>query len=122
MKILKNGDLQPRKFKCPKCGCEFIANMMEYTLTHVEVNYCICCPECMHYIIASADEAPLYNEDLESYDSPGLGMLEKIRIAYGDILKDDVEQALEKIRIRERYEILANRIREEEENESKINN
>lgn len=64
MKILKHGDLKPRKFKCSNCGCEFVADKMEYTLTHVEELYCICCPECMHYIIASADEAPIYNVEL----------------------------------------------------------
>lgn len=63
MKILKHGDLKPRKFTCPKCGCELVANMMEYTRIHVEDGYCICCPECMHYIIASTDEALLYKED-----------------------------------------------------------
>lgn len=125
MKILKNGDLQPRKFTCTNCGCEFVADMMEYTLAHVEELYCICCPECEHFIIASADEAPIYNKDLESYDSLDPDMFEKIRIVYGDILKDDFEQALEKIKIRERYKYLAEHpyiTEEEEDNESNINN
>lgn len=30
MKILKHGDLKPRKFICADCGCEFVANISEY--------------------------------------------------------------------------------------------
>lgn len=30
MKIIKNGDLQERRFICKICGCEFIANYNEY--------------------------------------------------------------------------------------------
>lgn len=31
MKILKHGNLKPRKFICKDCGCEFVANISEYS-------------------------------------------------------------------------------------------
>lgn len=32
MKILKYGNLPPRKFVCNKCGCEFVMDMNEYSI------------------------------------------------------------------------------------------
>jgi hypothetical protein len=31
VKILKHGNLKPRKFICKDCGCEFVANISEYS-------------------------------------------------------------------------------------------
>ena len=44
MKILKHGNLRPRKFTCRYCGCEFVANIKEYTMfdNWIYMN----CPEC----------------------------------------------------------------------------
>lgn len=78
MKILKHGDLQPRKFTCTKCGCEFVADMTEYNKT--TYTYCIgnyeefeiYCPICEHRIIRRGNDAPLYNE--ETCDSSIDGM------------------------------------------------
>ena len=45
IQVLKDGDLQLRKFKCKFCGCEFIADMIEYdfvTLDYFHIN----CPQC----------------------------------------------------------------------------
>ena len=68
MKILKHGDLQPRKFTCTKCGCEFVADMTEYgkcsdihPVYGPYTAYHIYCPECRHEI--NAENAPLYKED-----------------------------------------------------------
>lgn len=67
MKILKHGDLKPRKFICTSCDCEFVADKMEYHLTgHIEETYTICCPECEYYIIAPAKSAPIYNKDINN--------------------------------------------------------
>lgn len=38
MKIIKEGALKPRHFMCYTCGCEFIADPGEYTVTAVCVN------------------------------------------------------------------------------------
>lgn len=46
MKILKHGDLKPRKFICKDCGCEFVANISEYSLYHGTAWYYSDCPEC----------------------------------------------------------------------------
>ena len=44
MKIIKHGDLKPRKFICRYCGCEFVANAREYnTSEHWIFMYC---PDC----------------------------------------------------------------------------
>lgn len=49
MKILKHGNLKPRKFVCDQCGCEFVANAKEYSqYTHDGVTLWTYsdCPEC----------------------------------------------------------------------------
>lgn len=38
MKIVKEGVLKPRHFTCHICGCEFITEPGEYTVTAVHVN------------------------------------------------------------------------------------
>lgn len=46
MKILKHGNLKPRKFICQDCGCEFVANISEYS-TYTGTAWCYSyCPEC----------------------------------------------------------------------------
>ena len=49
MKILKHGDLKPRKFICKDCGCEFVADAREYG-SYGSNRVIICwyadCPEC----------------------------------------------------------------------------
>ena len=66
MKILKHGDLQLRKFTCHKCGCEFVADMKEYTVKEggylkIPDVYSIDCPECGGHVGTS--NAPLYSEE-----------------------------------------------------------
>lgn len=49
MKILKHGNLKPRKFICKDCGCEFVANISEYgwyTNSVTALWYYADCPEC----------------------------------------------------------------------------
>jgi DNA-directed RNA polymerase subunit RPC12/RpoP len=49
MKILKHGNLKPRKFICKDCGCEFIADVTEYTqyaCNRTVLWWYIDCPEC----------------------------------------------------------------------------
>lgn len=53
MRILKHGDLKPRKFVCRFCGCEFVAEIGEYKITNPAENYfwySVYCPECDSYI------------------------------------------------------------------------
>ena len=59
MEIIKPGDLSrlehKRAFKCPFCGCEFIANKSEYRTydTHCNHSYCVCeCPTCHNKVFA----------------------------------------------------------------------
>ena len=49
-KILKHGDLDIRKFKCPKCNCEFLADSKEYDRPSIDAGLTIIvfCPECYH--------------------------------------------------------------------------
>ena len=62
MKILKHGDLKPRKFICKTCGCEFVAEMGEYEIDrdifqpNKEVTYDIACPDCAKIIFAKEYE------------------------------------------------------------------
>ena len=46
MKILKHGNLMPRKFICRDCGCEFVANISEYGLYPGSAWRYSACPEC----------------------------------------------------------------------------
>ena len=49
MKILKHGNLKPRKFICHHCDCEFVADTTEYCAYECNGNpmwYFIDCPEC----------------------------------------------------------------------------
>ena len=70
MKILKHGDLKPRKFTCRTCGCEFVANRDEYgsysiycpdTLDNIEVCR-VYCPDCGMFV---EQDAPLYKEPVD---------------------------------------------------------
>lgn len=49
MRILKHGNLDPRKFYCKDCGCEFVADVREYG-AYKSGSTIICwyadCPEC----------------------------------------------------------------------------
>lgn len=50
MKILKHGNRKPRKFTCPNCGCEFVADTTEYWVMEcngIVVFYKADCPECL---------------------------------------------------------------------------
>ena len=63
MRILKHGDLRPRKFECDVCGCEFVAETDEYTTTKasgITLCYYIYCPECNSYVDKSE---PLEEKD-----------------------------------------------------------
>ena len=49
MEIIKHGNLRSRRFTCPRCSCEFIADVSEYGLTEYVGKilwYQACCPEC----------------------------------------------------------------------------
>lgn len=46
MKILKHGNLKPRKFICQDCGCEFVADISEYSLYPGTAWYYSDCPDC----------------------------------------------------------------------------
>lgn len=49
MKILKHGGLKSRKFICWYCGCEFVADVSEYTTKMVcgePIWHSAHCPEC----------------------------------------------------------------------------
>ena len=49
MKILKHGNLRPRKFTCWHCDCEFVADVSEYRTTIVNGSalwHSAFCPEC----------------------------------------------------------------------------
>ena len=69
MKILKHGDLKPRKFTCTKCGCEFVADITEYNKTTYTFSHGgwdefeIDCPICKHKNIKKDNDAPPYKED-----------------------------------------------------------
>ena len=72
MKILKHGDLQPRKFKCSNCGCEFVADKREYDVQvyctyegNLE-SYYVDCPDCMYRVFARLGDAPIYNENINN--------------------------------------------------------
>jgi transcription elongation factor Elf1 len=63
MKILKHGNLLPRRFICKYCGCVFVADLSEYNIAVSGDNFFVICPDCntkfdMH--------APLYIEKNES--------------------------------------------------------
>lgn len=66
MKILKHGDLKPRKFICSVCGCEFVANRNEYGIDKTYAilpRYIVTCPCCKQRMFTVQDNAPLYEED-----------------------------------------------------------
>lgn len=67
MKILKHGDLKPRKFTCSKCHCEFVADMTEYYSREYDyplgdrgIHYHVTCPDCKREVIKDSKQAPLY--------------------------------------------------------------
>ena len=68
MKILKHGDLKPRKFVCSKCDCVFVADLTEYSVllasTDGHCKYYAYCPDCDYYMFNI--NAPLYTEDTNS--------------------------------------------------------
>lgn len=59
MKVIKPGNtelvLKERSFKCPECGCEFIANKHEYSYSGSQYNvafYKCVCPTCGHTVFS----------------------------------------------------------------------
>lgn len=49
MKIIKHGNMKPRKFTCLNCGCEFVANTTEYWTVECDDSILFWksdCPEC----------------------------------------------------------------------------
>ena len=65
MRILKHGNMPEYEFTCPRCGCVFVANFNEYSLS--EWKDCIThkvifkfadvyCPECGQYIKRHLEE------------------------------------------------------------------
>ena len=65
MKILKHGDLQPRKFTCPECGCIFVANRTEYEVRN-SITYLTVCPDCNYDLFTTLQYAPLFKEEKEN--------------------------------------------------------
>ena len=64
MKIIKEGDLQPRKFTCTTCGCVFIANRDEYQAVWLSPSQIsIKCPHCNQDLIYFKTRVPLYTEE-----------------------------------------------------------
>ena len=56
MKILKHGKFKSRKFICGGCGCEFVAEVTEYSVYEVcgaTTWYSINCPECNNEVSKS---------------------------------------------------------------------
>ena len=68
MKILKHGDLKPRRFTCKNCGCEFVADMSEYEVAYCdhEKCYCVDCPECKHYAYVAAFISEIYHREYDN--------------------------------------------------------
>lgn len=65
MKILKYGNLRPRKFICWHCDCEFVADTTEYSTTMsngVIIWHHAYCPECG----AETTESEAWEENNES--------------------------------------------------------
>lgn len=58
MKILKHGKVEQRKFVCPKCECEFVANAGERQLS---TGYYVRCPCCQDRVLWW-DEGEPYKE------------------------------------------------------------
>lgn len=62
MKIIKHGNLRPRHFYCRRCGCEFVADIGEYTVAASGDNFFVKCPDCY----MNFDQyAPLYKEEYD---------------------------------------------------------
>lgn len=68
MRILKHGDLKPRKFICPNCGCVFVADRTEYQKNSGGgvIKCGTTCPDCEYYLFVDGDQAPLFNEEQEN--------------------------------------------------------
>lgn len=49
IKVIKQGDMPPKKFTCPACGCEFEAGREDYSVDEIGLGYykyscqCPCC-------------------------------------------------------------------------------
>ena len=62
MRILKHGNLKPRKFICQSCGCEFIAEAHEYSTTMANgiiLWHTADCPDCAN----STTTSELWDEE-----------------------------------------------------------
>ena len=48
MEIIRHGDLIPIRFKCQRCGCEFIADLTEYEEAYLngEKHLIVDCSDC----------------------------------------------------------------------------
>ena len=68
MKILKHGDMKPRKFTCTNCYCEFVADQSEYgTYRYSQgtspIRYLVACPDCNYDLDVAHYDAPLYEDE-----------------------------------------------------------
>ena len=68
MKILKHGDMKPRKFRCTNCHCEFVADQSEYGTCRYAygsspIKYLVTCPDCNYDMEVAHYDAPLYYEE-----------------------------------------------------------
>lgn len=57
MQIIKHGKSKGRHFRCTFCDCEFIAKAGEYEYANEYIK--VRCPECMFFVIAEHEQAPL---------------------------------------------------------------
>ena len=80
MKILKHGEMYPRKFTCTRCHCEFVADQSEYG-THRNEHpyggtlYYVTCPDCYHDMRVRHYDAPLYEEPVDEHVDKGCDSL-----------------------------------------------
>ena len=68
MKILKHGDLKPRKFTCANCHCEFVADQSEYgtckySQGYSPIRFIVTCPDCHYDLDVAHYDAPLHEEE-----------------------------------------------------------
>lgn len=62
MKIIKHGNMMPRRFTCRFCGCIFVADRSEYSTAASGDNFYVNCPDCN---VKFDMKAPLYKEEFD---------------------------------------------------------
>ena len=117
MKILKHGDLKPRKFICERCKCEFVADKSEYSEDNIYTTHptlTTTCPCCNHKIVVMHDRAPVYEEECQDTFYELMNKLDLYADRYIDRRVNNAYDALKSIK----YDLMDWR----RKNESKTNN